>query len=378
MKRWLQIVPSAPEAHLVKGRVAVARSQLLKAADEFRQAQTLGVPRSDLALLQALIASKAGRHAEALPTLSHFFATERAPDRQIDEALAKAYLETYDLKRARDVLNRWARDFPADPKPYLWMAEVDSRSDGGQAAIEVDYRQALVRDPSLARARLGLAEELRKAHRNAEAATEYQAYLGVEPDDAVGHLGVGRNMMELGDEAGAVEHLNRAIALDGKNTEPLKEMADAAARRGEWAAALALLDRATAVEPYDVTLRHSRSLALNRLGRADEARAEQARATRLRKEVGRLHEARARLIASPHDRNTQLEIARWLFEHGHDAEGARWAEKILAEWADDPDASRLLADYHDRRGEEGLANFYRVHAATDPEPTSARKEDKRQ
>ena len=54
-----------------------------------------------------------------------------------------------------------------------------------------------------------------------------------------------------------------------------------------------------------------------------------------------------------------------MFDHAHDQEGARWAEKILAERPDDPEASRLLADYHERRGEKGLANFYRLHAATD-------------
>ena len=39
---------------------------------------------------------------------------------------------------------------------------------------------------------------------------------------------------------------------------------------------------------------------------------------------------------------------------------ARWAQKVLAEQPDDPEASRLLAGYHEHRGETGLANFYRV------------------
>ena len=370
---WLQAVPDSPEAHFVKGRVAVAMSRLPEAAHELKRAQTLGHPRDELALLQALIASKAGRPSEAEPTLSEAYGRQRVPDRQIDEALAKAYLETYDLTRASRVLDRWAHDFPDDPKPHLWRAEVHSRTNGSAAAIEVDYREALRRDPSLARARLGLAEELRKTHRNAEAAVEYDAYLALEPDDAVAHLGAGRNQMELGDETAATSHLKRAMALDGKNAEPLKELADAATRRGDWAETLALLDRAIALDPYDVTVRYSRGLALTRLGRVDDARAEQAVATRLRKELDRLHEARARLIASPHDRKSELEITQWLFDHAHDQEGARWAEKILRERPDDAEASGMLAEYHERRGEAGLANFYRVHASTGPEPSSARQ-----
>ena len=67
-------------------------------------------------------------------------------------------------------------------------------------------------------------------------------------------------------------------------------------------------------------------------------------------------------MASPHDRKSQREVARWMFDHAQDQEGARWAQRILDEWPDDPEASRLLAGYHERRGETALANFYRLHA----------------
>ena len=117
-------------------------------------------------------------------------------------------------------------------------------------------------------------------------------------------------------------------------------------------------------------MRHSRGLRLLRLGRIDEARAEQAAAAHLRKDLHRLNATRARLIDSPHDSNSQLQVARWLFDHAHDEEGARWALKVLAERPDDPEASRLLAGYHQRRGETGLANFYRVHASAGHEPAA--------
>ena len=204
--------------------------------------------------------------------LRRAFEEQHAPDRQVDEALAKVYLETYDLTRSAAVLKVWARDFPDDPKPYLWWAEVHGRAADQQSMVENDYREALRRDPSLARADLGLAEELRKAHRNAEAAAEYDACLALEPNNAAAHLGAGRNLMEHGDEPAAARHLNRAMVLDPKNAEPYKELAEAASRRGDWAASLALLDRAVALDPYDVGVRNSRGLALSRLGRIDEAR----------------------------------------------------------------------------------------------------------
>jgi tetratricopeptide (TPR) repeat protein len=333
---------------------------------ELERARALGHPRDELVVLEALIASKAGRLIEAEPTLKKFFDNNPRTDRQVNEALAKVYLETYNLTRAAIVLDRWTNDFPADAKPHLWLAEIHSRTGGDFRAVECDYREALQRDPALARAHLGLADELCKAHRNQEAAVEYEACLAIEPNDATAHLGAARNMRELGDEAAASAHLKRAQALDGINVEVFKQLAEQAVQLSDWAAAISSLDRAFELAPFDVAVRHSRGLVLANLGRADEARTEQVAAIRLRQDLDRLNEARTRLITSPQDWQSQLIIARWMFDHDHGQEGVRWAEKILADRPGDAEASRLLAEYHERRGETGLANFYRVNARKEP------------
>lgn len=362
---WLKANPDSAPAHLLMGRIAVARNQLPEAAEALKQLQSLGAPRGEVRLLHALIAAKAGRSTEALPTLKQAFAEATHPDRQIDELLAKAYLESFDLNSAAAVLDRWAEDFPDDPKPYLWRAEIHGRNGADAGEVEADYREALQRDPSLARARLGLAEELRKLHRTAEASAEYDAYLALDPQNAAAQLGAGRNLLEHGDQAAAIRHLNAAIALDPKNAAPHIELANTASRQGDWSAALTSIDRAIAIDPHDVGARHIRGLALSRLGRDDEAKTEQAAATRLRADLKGLNDARTRLIAHPHDRTSQLEIARWMFDHAHDEEGARWAKQILSEHRDDPDAARLLVDYHRRKGEAGLANYYATMVPSD-------------
>jgi hypothetical protein len=50
-----------------------------------------------------------------------------------------------------------------------------------------------------------------------------------------------------------------------------------------------------------------------------------------------------------------------MFGHGRPEEGVRWANKIIEERPGDPDANRMLADHHDRKGEFGLANWYRLN-----------------
>ena len=102
--RWLGAVSDVPEAHFLKGRVAVAMGRLSDAALELKLRRGLGLPGAELALLQALIAAKAGRHAQAEPVRERAFEERHAPDRQADETLAKVYLETYDLTRSATVL----------------------------------------------------------------------------------------------------------------------------------------------------------------------------------------------------------------------------------------------------------------------------------
>lgn len=359
---WLRAEPDSPEAVFLQGRVAVARGGLPEAAEAVKRLQALGADPAEIRLLHALLSAKAGRVADALPVLRRAADESTRPDRLLGELLAKSYLETFDLTNAAAVLDRWASDFPDDPKPHLWRAEIHGRQGGDAGAVENDYREALRLDPSLARARLGLAEELRKAHRTAEAAAEYETYLKENPDDAAAHLGAGRTLLEQGDEAAAIQHLDRAAELDPKSAEAHIESANAASRRGDWPAALASIDRAVALDPHDVGSRHLRGLALSRLGRDDEARIEQKAAARLRVELKQLNEARTQLIAQPHDRASQLVIARWMFDHGHEDEGARWARRILEERPNDPDAARLLVDHHRRLGETGLANYYSLMA----------------
>jgi len=310
-----------------------------------------------------MINARLGRHAEAEPVLRQAFQDAQAPDPQLDDALARVYLETFDLVRAAWVLDRFVREAPEDPKPHLWRAEIDSRRESAPDAVMNDYREALKRDPGLARARLGLADELRKAHRNVEAAAEYDRYIAIEPNQAAAHLGAGQNLLEMDELAAATRHLDRALALDPKNALVLKQFAEADLNRGDFAGALSHLDRAIVLDPYDLQLRQRRRLTLAWLERPDLAKAEESALKVLRADLDRLNEARARLAVTPDDSHAQTTIARWMIEHGQEQEGVRWAEHVLRGRPGDPEASRLLADFHARRGDTGLANFYRLHAS---------------
>ncbi|QDV37762.1 tetratricopeptide repeat protein [Tautonia plasticadhaerens] len=364
--RWLGVRPRAAEAHFLKARVALGQERPQEAVVELVTARALGYPAAPIDRLEAILRARAGQHAEAVPILRRILEGSEAPDPEVAEALARVYLETYRFRAAADAIDRWIRDAPDDATPYLWRTEVRERLDPDREAQIDDYRAALERDPGLDRAQLGLADALRLTGRTEEAAAAYASYLARRPDDPAGHLGAGLVAEDRGDEESAALHLDRTLALDPANAPALSARASIAMRRGEQDAALALLDRAVRHAPHDLEVRYRRGLCLARLGRLDEALAEQQVAARLKEDDRRLAEIQQQLIQNPGDPALQVEIARWLIEHGHEEEGIRWARKVLGERPDDREANRLMARIHERAGDHGLANYFRLQAEASP------------
>ena len=214
-ERLLRLRLRAAEANYLRAKAAIALGRRAEYLDSLKQAEALGYPRNELAVLRALIDAQFGRVTEAQPVLARAFAdAERGtPDLMVDEALARVYLDRYDFPHASAVLIQWAKDAPLDPRPPWWRAELNRRRDADPDVIIADYREVLTRSPGHVDALRGIAEQLDRAHREAEAALAYEALFAVHPDDPQGHLGAGRNAVARGDEAAAVAHLDRALAL---------------------------------------------------------------------------------------------------------------------------------------------------------------------
>jgi predicted Zn-dependent protease len=361
--RWLRARPDAAEAHYLMARVAWARDRGDEAEAELQRARALGYDPKALDRLRALHLARSGRTAEAEPILVRTLESSRAPDPEAAEALARILLETGRPRPAAIVLDRWRRDAPGDARPYLWLTEVDRRTSAGPAAAVEHYRAALQRDPTLDKARLGLAEALRASHRADEARPEYKVYLARHPDDAAGLVGAALNALEAGDLDAADRHLARALELAPANPEALKARAGLDLRRGDARDALQHLDAALRADPFDAEAVYNRGLAQARLGRDGEAKAEQERAGRLKREQAELVKIQRSLDSEPSNLGLRLQIARWMFDHGRDDQGVRWAKTILAIDPGHAGANGLLAEYHRRRGEAGLSNYFSLQAA---------------
>ena len=261
------------------------------------------------------------------------------------------------------MIKRWIEDAPNDARAYYWKGEIGRRkTDSEQAELIDDFEHALRLDPSHDKARLALAELYLKAHRQDDAAREYTTHLKIHPDDPEACLGLGQIAAERGQDEEAIRLLDRAMELAPRDHRSLIERGKLDFRRGKSTSALAFFDKAIEVDATEPEVHYQRSLVLARLGRTAEARAEQEASVRLRQDKNKLDQLLKDLHRSPNDLQLQFNAARWLFDHGHPEEGLRWTEKILRERPQHPETNRLLADYYEKQGNRGLANFYRVQA----------------
>jgi tetratricopeptide (TPR) repeat protein len=199
LARWLAARPSSGEARYYEAWLAVADDRPHDALDAVQRATKLSFDSMLLRCLTAILHSRAGQFNEAEPTLRQAFDEASDPQAEVAQELARIYLKTFRLDQAASAIERWKRLAPENPQPYLWSNEIASRSGGNAAALIVNYREVLARDPNLDKARLGLAEQLTRDRRYVEAEQEYHTFLERHPEDVSALVGLGRTAFQRGD-----------------------------------------------------------------------------------------------------------------------------------------------------------------------------------
>jgi predicted Zn-dependent protease len=362
LQRWLKAQPGAAEPYYLTARLALARGDLKEVSGALTRAQELGFSSDALGRLHAIVLSRIGRYGAAEPILVSVLA-KGAPDPEVEEALARVYLETYRLNQAEAMIRRWASHAPDDARPYLWLTEIDRRTSVDAVAPQLgNYYSALERDPNLDQARLGLADSLRACQRTDEAAAEYARYLARHPDDPAGLIGAGRAALDQGNVQAASQFFDRALAHAPNDPVALRERAVIDLRRDDVNAAMERLGKAIAADPYAAEAYHTRSLALARMGRMEESHADQKIRDKIRDDQRYLVKVRNKLVVDVNNIDLRCEVAEWMFAHGRPDEGLKWLNYILGMARTNPRANQLMADYYDRSGDAGRANAYRAQA----------------
>jgi tetratricopeptide (TPR) repeat protein len=363
VRRWARERPDSADAQYYRAWLALVAQQPGEAFEAIEQAARLGCDPRRLSPLKGIYMARGGHINEAEPILREAFEQDREPRAEVAKELARIYLTTYRLPRAAVAIERWRALVPTDPQPYLWSNEVVSRSDGDSSLLIRNFRAALERDPNLADARRGLAEQLSKERRFDEADEVYREHLHRNPTDASALVGQGRDAFHQGDLDGAVKDFEAALAVAPRHRDALKELAQADLRLGRHDQACRRFELLIQLEPYDPEVHASYARGLELSGDPARARSEAELAARLRKEADEMSQLQYNLQQNPNDLASRFAVARWLLEHGRADEGLKWTKEIFRADPDHRPTHEALAEYYRKRGDAGLANYHRLRAS---------------
>ncbi len=366
IEEWAAQKPRGGELEYYEARLQILLEHPAEAMDLLRKAIESGYPEREVLILRAVIQTRGGIFDQAEPILSVAWQDGSEPRAEIAEGLARIYLSTFRLAEASQAIDRWIEASPDDARPYMFRNDIDERMGVDAPVLVRNYRAALQRDPSLDTARIGLANLLLKTRQIDEADVEFSAYLERNPRSLEGLLGAGQVALLRGDLNAASGAFKGALEIDPNDAVALSELGLIDLRNGRFELASQRLKNAVDALPFDAEVRYKYSRALKLAGNEALANEESAVAERLQGEQTRIDDLRKALVNRPDDADLRGEAAKWLIEHGHEKEGLEWTQLILKQKPGHGPTCRLLVDYHTRKGNMGLANYYRLAAANNP------------
>ena len=112
LERWIKAKPARPRPHFLAARGAIGLRRFDLGLAGLNKAQMLGYPAEAIDRERGIALARAGRLTEAEPILRKLLMAgrDKKPDPEADEALAKCYMETFQLSVAEEVIKRWIED----------------------------------------------------------------------------------------------------------------------------------------------------------------------------------------------------------------------------------------------------------------------------
>jgi arylsulfatase A-like enzyme/Tfp pilus assembly protein PilF len=216
-------------------------------------------------------AMRAGRIAEAVLGLEHLLADDpRNP--VFCDVLAQAERQRGNLDRAialhREAIALRPEDNAVRYELALALQEAGRPEDATAALTE-----AIRRDPGFPEAHNALGITLAATGRSAEALAQFERAAALDPKDSRAHNNRGNALRELGRLPEAGQAYARAVELDPTYADPHSGLGAVALATSDFTGAITQFDRALALAPEEHEILVNRGIALQMLGRIDEARA---------------------------------------------------------------------------------------------------------
>jgi len=190
---------------------------------------------------------------------------------------------------------------------------------------------------------VNMANFYQKNGRFAEAIDVWKKLLEENPGDLGARIGISNAYFEVGEADSAIAGLSSVLKSDPRNAEALRSLASIYVRRGMGQDALRVADNALAIDPADGGSHFNRGLALELLGRTEEAASEYRLAVKYAPDLAEAH----------------VNLAQIYLGTGFKRDALAEAEKAVDLASDKPEMHFMLGRALEENGrpDEALAQF---------------------
>lgn len=171
-----------------------------------------------------------------------------------------------------------------DPEPHLLAATLLEKQHPADA--EKEYHQALALAPESPDALAALTNFYMRQRRFAEAESMLRKLVAMHPNDATGHLQLGRMLAIAGKTDDGIGEIVAGLKLDPSDSQAQHDLADLYLESSKFSQAEELYKKLAAAHPNDAAFHHGLGRALLHEKKYAEAERELARAVQLRPDFG--------------------------------------------------------------------------------------------
>ncbi len=374
LNRANRLVPDSGRSEFLAARAYRKQGQWNLMKHHLQRAAVLGYAHPRVEREQWLALAQSGQLREAEPHFSQMLTDPGDDGAEICAAIVNGYFVNHRSREADRVLDSWIADFPADPEPLLLRGKI--RLEARQLKnAEQDLRRALELAPTYAAVCLELGRVLVEEQRFDEALGFYERCEHSPADDesadrAAACIGQAKCWRVL-DRLDRAEAALDRIPAESELWEAQFERGELNLQNGQFAAAVAALQRAAQLNPRAISVRQSLARALRKTGATAAARAEQNYVAEAEAALARAEQLSVESGLAPRNAKLRYDAGMLYLKYAVPELGVQW---LLGAVEVDPNftpAHAALADYFESRaGEDGtwseLARTHRAAARAAP------------
>ncbi|HEV3449076.1 MAG TPA: tetratricopeptide repeat protein, partial [Gemmataceae bacterium] len=278
------------------------------------------------------------------------------------EALARAFMRTYQYRSAQACLEQWLDVQPRSLQALLWLGQLHRTLSEYAQAIAL-YGRAVALDPESDEARLNLAEILIYTHKAPEALRQFEILAERQPGNVAVVLGQARCKAELSETEEARKLFDRLVGVKPDDATILAESGKLLLNAGQVVEAETRLRAALRLAPNEREALYSMYKCLEQQGKKEEAHKYLDQCNRVERDLDRCKALASKIMQGDSNPAPRCELARILMRNGLWDEARRWLDDAIRVDSKHQEIYLLFADYYEHAGQSAVAARCRALAA---------------